>query len=328
MTIRGRDQISMAERTTPERYPIKAAPIPQTPVDCLVLVIAFNSEAHIVHLLDSLPSAAKGISIRTIVVDNGSTDNTLKLVRDYGSVHIVEAKCNLGYAGGINLGRRQSQHFSSLLVLNPDVVLQPASIRNMFDAIKDPGLGVVAPMLLGPDGRRQPSIRRRPTLLRAIGDGLFGSRVRRRPSCFSEIVWDAESYCHQHSIDWATGAALLISAACDRAVGPWDERFFLYSEETDYAARVQAADFRVDYLPTARACHSGGGSGQHSGLLALRAVSRVRYMEKHGGWIWPYRSALIVTELARSHKAAHRVALRVLLRRSTWSPLTESLRNS
>jgi hypothetical protein len=109
----------------------------------------------------------------------------------------------------------------------------------------------------------------------------------------------------------------LISAPCDRAVGRWDERFFLYSEETDYGARARAAGFRVEYMPTARARHRGGGSGQSSALLALNAVNRVRYMEKRRRLPRAYRAAVILHELLRCGDSGHRTALRFVLRRSS-----------
>ena len=57
----------------------------------------------------------------------------------------------------------------------------------------------------------------------------------------------------------ATGAALLMSAACDRAIGGWDERFFLYSEETDFAARARRCGYSIRYIPTARVSRESAG---------------------------------------------------------------------
>ena len=260
--------------------------------DCAVVIVTYNSGHCIAGLLESLPAAAPGLTLRAVVVDNGSSDDTVRVVRSSPGVTLVEAKANLGYAGGINAGRRAVGSYSALLVLNPDVVLEKGSITRMHAALSDPAVGVVVPALIDAEGRRFRSLRREPTLSRAIGEGLLGDHMGRRPGWLSEMVREDEAYQIPHSVDWATGAVFLIAAACNRKVGDWDERFFLYSEETDYAARDRAEGFRVEYLPAARAYHSGGASGQSSVLTALMAVNRIRYMEKHRGQTRAFRARI------------------------------------
>jgi GT2 family glycosyltransferase len=294
--------------------------------DCAVVIVTYNSGHCIAGLLESLPAAAPGLTLRAVVVDNGSSDDTVRVVRNHPGVTLVEPGKNLGYAGGINEGRRAAGGYSALLVLNPDVVLEKGSVTRMHAALSDPAVGVVVPALIDAEGRRFRSLRREPTLSRAIGEGLLGDRMGRRPGWLSEMVREDEAYQTSHSVDWATGAAFLIAAACDRRVGDWDERFFLYSEETDYAARARARGFRVEFLPAARAYHSGSGSGQSSALAALMAVNRIRYMEKRRGRARAFRAAVILGELARSRDPVHRVALRYLLHRSSWPALSDGMR--
>ena len=290
-------------------------------VDCAVVVVTYNSERYITGLLDSLRSASAGLMVRIVVVDNGSTDGTTQLLRDSTDIALVQADANRGYAAGINIGREHAGQYSSLLVLNPDIVVEAGALREMIAALDDPAVGVIFPMLLDPDGRRRLSLRRDPTLMRTIGEGLLGDRIGWRPDWLSEIVRSEKPYGHRHPVDWATGAAMLISASCDRMVGSWDERFFLYSEEVDFAARVRQAGFRLDYLPTARAWHRGGGSGQSDALMALMAVNRVRYAEKRARWPVLYRLAVTLSELLRCWDRGHRAALRAVLRRASWHDL-------
>jgi GT2 family glycosyltransferase len=296
------------------------------PVDCAVVVVTHNSARDIAGLLDSLPAAAGGLTVRVVVVDNASVDETVSLVRARPEVICIATGANLGYAGGINVGRRHAGESAALAVLNPDLVLEPGALRDMFAALDDPAVGMVVPMLLELDGRRYPSLRRTPTLSRAIGDGVFGGHFSHRPGWLSEMVRDAGAYRYRHAVDWAGGAAMLISAACDRAVGPWDERFFLYMEDVDYATRACAAGFRIDYVPEARVRHRGAGSGQSIALSALMAVNRVRYIEKHGGRVRAYRAAVILHELLRSADRGHRAALRAVTRPGTVSPLLSALK--
>jgi GT2 family glycosyltransferase len=293
----------------------------QAGVDCAVIIVTYNSARDILGLLESLPCAAADVTLQVVVVDNGSADATVELVSGRPDVMCVEVGANLGYAAGINIGRERVGDCASILVLNPDLVLEPGAIREMLGVLSDTSVGVVVPMLFDGDGHRCQSLRRRPTLARAIGDALFGHYFGRRPGWLSEVVRSKASYKQRHPVDWATGAAMLISADCDRSVGQWDERFFLYSEEVDYATRARAAGFRIEYLPTARARHRGGGSGQSADLVALMAVNRVRYMEKHRPRLRVYRAVVALHELLRSRDAAHRTALLAVIRRSRWPAL-------
>ena len=296
-------------------------------VDCGVVMVTYNSARHIEAALTSLKAAATGMTLRVVVVDNGSDDGTLALVRKHPDVICVEASANLGYAGGINVGREVAGDYDALLVLNPDVVLASGALREMFTALRYPSVGIVAPMLLDADGHCFPSLRREPTPMRAIGDGLLGRRLSWRPGCLSETVWNHADYLRPHAVDWATGAALLISSSCDCAVGRWDECFFLYSEEIDYAARARDAGFLIHYQPTARVWHSGGGSGHSDLLVALHAVNRIRYMEKRGQWPRFFRALVILHEALRFPKPNHRAALQAVTRRSSWQYIEKSLQS-
>ena len=296
--------------------------------DCAVVIVTYNSARHIGDLLASLPDAAAGLTMKVIVVDNGSRDDTVARIRAHSDVTCVEAGDNLGYSGGINVGRRHAGDYGALAVLNPDLVLDPGSLREMFGALGDRSVGVVVPMILNFEGRLELSLRREPTLLTEIGDALFAHHFRRAPARLTDLVGREREYGYRHVVDWASGAALLVSHACDRQVGAWDERFFLYMEEVDYAARVRAAGFRVMYEPLARVRHLGGGSSQSPLLVALMAVSRVRYFEKHGRRPRMLRAVVGLNQLLRSGKPNRRLALRTVARRSAWEPLIAGLKNS
>lgn len=121
---------------------------------------------------------------------------------------------------------------------------------------------------------------------------------------------------------------MMIASECDKQVGPWDERFFLYSEEIDYATRARGHGFKIEYLPTARVLHSGGGSGTSDELDALLAVNRIRYAEKWDHWPRVFRGIVIFHELMRAYRRKHRITLRILLQRSSWSDLILKLQGS
>jgi dTDP-4-amino-4,6-dideoxygalactose transaminase/GT2 family glycosyltransferase len=292
--------------------------------DCGIIIVSYNSGRHIDKLLDSLPAATRGLRTRCLVVDNDSDDDTSSIVRSRDHVLVTEAGRNLGYAGAINLGRSLIGPCSSLLILNPDLVLEPGAVVRLYRALDRPGAGVTVPTLLDREGGLYPSLRREPSLTRALGDALFGSRWPRRPGWLSDTIRDPAAYQRPGEVAWAGGAALLISAPCHDAVGDWDDgRFFLYSEETDFAARARRCGYRIRYVPAARARHEGGGSGRSPALGALMAVNRIRYYEKYHRRpaTCLFRALVALHHLGRFARPDHRVALRAVIQRSRWPAL-------
>ena len=296
---------------------------PDDKVECAIVIVTHNSARYIDSLLDSLPAATDGLSSRVVLVDNGSTDGTVGVVKRRPRINCVEAGGNLGYAGGINLGRSRAGDYAALAVLNPDLVLGAGALRHLFAALVEQQVGIAVPRLLNEDGTLYPSLRREPTLLRAMGEGLFGHHFGSRPGFLGESIYQPDAYEKGHPVDWAGGAAWMISAACDRAVGDWDERFFLYMEEVDFARRAREARFPIQYVPQAEVRHHGGGSGQSAALAALMAVNRVRYYRKHHGTVAaaPYWLVVVMHHALRSTSPEARFVLRNLVSRGARQEL-------
>jgi N-acetylglucosaminyl-diphospho-decaprenol L-rhamnosyltransferase len=293
-------------------------------VDCGIVVVSFNSADHIGHLLDSVPAAAQGLRVRCVVVDNDSRDATRAILGRRAEVTLIESESNLGYSGAINIGRGEALPCSCLLIVNPDLVLESGAIVELCNALHERSVGVAVPMVLDKDDRLFPTLRREPTVLRALGEALFGDRFPRRPGWLSESVRDPGSYREPRDVEWAGGAVMCVSSECHAAVGDWDEgRFFLYSEETDFAARARRHGFGIRYVPAARVRHEDGGSGRPSILDALASVNRVRYYEKYHGppASWLFRSAVALKHILRCWDPGDRLALRYVCRRSGWADL-------
>lgn len=237
------------------------------PVD--VVIVTYNSEHVVADLLDSLPAALAGTPARVLVVDNGSVDGTLQLLESRGDCRVVRAE-NRGYAAGLNRGVAELSGSGPILVLNPDVRLHPRAVATMVETLTGPGTGIVAPLVLDEDGRPTRSLRREPTLSRALGLGRVGTAT------MSEYVSDADSYRRPGTVDWALGAVLLMSRAAYDMVGGWDESFFLYSEETDFCLRARDHGLATRFTPDAVATHIGGASGTSAQIHAMQIVNRVR----------------------------------------------------
>lgn len=293
-----------------------------------VVVVAYNNAADLEGLLRTLRAEAAAVPLRLVVADNGSGDGTVERLSAIRDATVLMTGGNLGYAGGINAALRAVPPGEPVLVLNPDLELLPGCIAALLERMRTSGAGVVAPQILGFDGRPFRSLRREPSALRALGDALFGARWLGRPGWLSEEAGAVRDYRTARRVEWASGAALLISPDAVAALGDWDEDFFLYSEETEYQHRARGAGFEIWYEPAARVRHRQGASGASRELLALMAVNRVRYREKLVGArrALPYRAAVALHELLRSRSPEHRHALRAVLDRRSWERLPRATR--
>lgn len=281
--------------------------------DVAVVIVTYNSAHVIGKLLDSLPAALAGIEADVVVVDNASTDETLEVLKSRSDCRVI-CSTNVGYSAGINLGVREASATDAILVLNPDVIMSPESVRPLLEAVRHSGVGIAAPRTLAEDGSLHYSLRRTPTLLRAAG--LNWTRL----PIFSEFVTASRAYGVSHEFDWAAGAVLMVSRACHEALGGWDETFFLYSEDTQLCLDARRYGFRTRYVPQSVVVHLRGQSGTTSATHAMMVINRVRLYRRRKGTIaaWCYYCLCILSELswvARGHSRSW-FAIKVLLRPS------------
>ncbi len=245
------------------------------------------------------------------MVDNASVDDTCDVVARRADCRLLQAE-NLGYAAGINRGVSERPGASAYLVLNPDVRLAPGFARPALETLDLPGTGIVAPKVIRADGSLDLSLRREPTLLRALGLTKLGHPL------FAEHVTDPSDYDEPRVVDWALGAVLLVSGQCHRALGGWDESFFLYCEETDFCLRARDAGYLTRYDPRPQALHIGGQSGQDDRTHSLQIVNRVElFRRRHSApAVLAYWFLGILSELswlARGHSQS-KASLKALLR--------------
>jgi N-acetylglucosaminyl-diphospho-decaprenol L-rhamnosyltransferase len=281
--------------------------------DLAIVIVTYNSESVVTRLLDSLPAALGGLSAHVVVVDNGSHDRTAAVVAARNDCQLVQST-NTGYAGGINVGVRAAADVGAVLVLNADVVLGEDCVAPLLARLAQPNIGVVVPRVLNPDGSTHQSLRREPTFLRAVGLG------RTRVSVLSEYVTNPAAYEYPSAVDWALGAAMMISRACFDSLGGWDSSYFLYSEETDFCLRAEDSGWLTWYEPASRVMHVGGDSGRDDETHVMQIINRVRlYSRRHrAAGAFAYYCMTVLSELswiARGHRQS-RAAVRALLKPS------------
>lgn len=239
-------------------------------------------------------------TLEVIVVDNASSDDAVARVEmEFPWVNLVVSERNLGFTAGNNLGYAASDG-RFVYFLNPDteVVVNERgddSLWTLYSAIcRDETVGMVGPRLRYANGMTQESTRRFPTPMTGFFESTWLGRL------WPGNPWSRRMHMadwrvdFRHDVDWIVGAAMLARRAVLEDVrmgeyaGPFDEGFFMYSEELDLCRRIKLAGWRVVYVPEALIIHYEGQSSDQ--VVAARHIhfntSKVRYYRKVFGDRW------------------------------------------
>ncbi|SDU84319.1 Glycosyltransferase, GT2 family [Microlunatus sagamiharensis] len=285
-----------------------------------VVVVLYNSAPLLPDLVESLPAGLTGVDFELVGVDNASPDSSVETLLELAPwATVVRTGRNGGYAAGINAGVAAARPHDAVLVLNSDVRLRPGCVAALLEGLQRTGAGIAVPRLLDADGALIDSLRREPTVLRAIGDAVLGAQRAGRFATLGENVTDLDAYGRAQRSDWAEGSTQLISRECWETCGPWDESFFLYCEETEFDLRARDLGFSTWLVPEAQAVHLEGGSGLSDRLWVLQVTNRVRLFRRRHGRVAVdlYWAATLLREATRAMlgRSNSRAATRALLRR-------------
>jgi GT2 family glycosyltransferase len=241
-----------------------------------VVVVTYDSAAWIERCLASVAEHER------IVVDNGSSDGTVALVRErFPDVRVLEGP-NVGFGAGMNAGMRvaSGRYF---LVLNADAwAVGDAVERLVAFAEAHPRAAVVGPRLRFPDGRLQRSARAFPTPWRLATEYLFLRKLGPRTRVFNAFYEGPFEHDRAREVDWLFGPCLLVRRAATDEVGLFDEDYFMFSEEVDWCWRFRRAGWQVWFTPDAEFVHVGGAA--HGGALHVEYLrGHLRFLAKHRG---------------------------------------------
>jgi len=272
------------------------------------------------------PISQSPVTLEVIVVDNASHDDTpAQIAAHFPWVRVIASDQNLGFTGGNNRGYAASRG-RFVYFLNPDtelaegaresggagessptndaqsplsnlqspaLPLSPSPLLPLYAAISgDPTIGIIGPQLRYADGWPQPSARRFPTPLTGFFESTWLGRAwPSNPWARNLLMADCPPD-RRSNVDWLVGAALLCRREALAAVatpdGPFDERFFMYSEEMDLCRRIKQAGWRIVYEPAARVIHHEGKSSEQVSTQRhiLFNTSKVYYWRKWFGPRW------------------------------------------
>jgi len=224
-------------------------------IDLSVIIVSYNTKKLLGECLESVfQSQGPKFQIEVTVVDNGSTDGSMEMVRrKYKAVKVIENEKNLGFAKAVNQGFKQSQG-RNLLLLNSDAEIQPQALEKLFEFEKKVGPAIIGAKMLNPDGTVQASVFNLPTAKRAVEEFWFG-----KDKAFSKY---APAWEKPVAVEAVSGGAMLISGAIIKKIGLFDERYFMYYEDLDFCRRAKKAGYKIWYLPEATVIHYHGASGR------------------------------------------------------------------
>lgn len=253
--------------------------------DLAVVIVTYHSSEHIGGALRSLPTARLAT---TVVVDNASTDDTVVVAEAVGdpAVTVVRNEHNVGFGAGNNVGLRAAPPTRWIAFVNPDAVVTAetlAALVTYLDA--HPSAALVAPRLTK-SGAPISSAGRLPTVA-----GLLRSQLPNPVRLLFPERRHPPTYDRSGPVGQVEGACMVADRAALEAIGGFDERYFLFFEESDLAKRLAAAGRTVDLVATVFAEHAVGASRRRESLGSLPhyVTSAVRYLDR-----WHGRRSVVV----------------------------------
>jgi hypothetical protein len=226
--------------------------------DVAVAVISFNTRDI---LRDCLATVMAESPREVVVVDNGSTDGSIEMVRqEFPAVRLVVDESNPGYGAACNRAVAECSA-AYVLLLNSDTLLRRGTLSALLDYMEGhPRAAMAGPRLLNRDGSLQPSCFAFPSATFLVVEHsslrpLAGAIPPMRRHFF--IGWPHDE---ARAVPWVMGAALVIRRSAYEPVGGFDPTFHMYCEEVDLAYRLAKAGWETHFAPVADVTHLGGAS--------------------------------------------------------------------
>ncbi len=250
--------------------------------DLSVIIVNTNNKSVIGKCLDSVYEFTKDLDFEVIVVDNGSTDGSLEMLRsDYPRIRLMEAGANLGFSKANNVGMRVAEG-RAVILLNSDTELRENSLKQLHDYLfSGEKIGACGGTLIYPGGAPQFSYGCYPSFPRMVWNtvsGFLRIKASRRERAIIPL-----GVTKPIKVEYICGADLMMKKSVLDDVGLLDERFFVYFEETDLCCRIAASRKEIWFLPDVKIVHHIEGSFRERKKMReiIFFTSMFKYLDKH-----------------------------------------------
>ncbi|MGA2968106.1 MAG: glycosyltransferase family 2 protein [Candidatus Levyibacteriota bacterium] len=233
-------------------------------MDLSIIIVSYNTKEFLNGCLESIYQTTKNINFEVIVVDNASSDGTVKALRKLKNenLNLIENKKNLGFSKANNLGVKKASG-RYLLFLNPDIVVHPETLQGMvqfMDQHQDSGAATCK--LLLPNGKVDDASHRGfPTPWNSFCHFLGLAKIFGKTKLFGGYNLEYLDLAKTHQIDALAGAFMLVRKKAGEEAGWWDEDYFFYGEDLDFCLMLEQNGWKIYYVPEYSALHYKGVSG-------------------------------------------------------------------
>jgi GT2 family glycosyltransferase len=247
-------------------------------LDLSIIIVNWNTKQLLLDCIASIYGTVKRSSFEIIVVDNASSDDSVKSVsRAYPDVRTIVNTKNLGFSKANNLALKQMQGRYAV-ILNSDTILKDSVFDDMMLFMENnPDVGICGPQLLNSDDSVQRSIGDFPVLLTEF----MSKRLVRLlfPKTYNRAFHTRKTVFQKKSkVDVILGACMMVRKRAIESTGVMDEEYFFFYEETDWCYRMHNNGWRIYYLPEVKIYHLGGQSRKEINLRARAESWRSRYL--------------------------------------------------
>ncbi|MFA6598825.1 MAG: glycosyltransferase [Ignavibacteriaceae bacterium] len=237
-------------------------------MDLSIIIVNYNVKEFLQNLLTSLFKAVTNLSSEIIVVDNGSDDGSVELLREkFPQVTLIANKDNLGFSKANNLGLKIAKG-KFILLLNPDTIVQEDTFEKLIEFFKaHQDAGMTGCKILNPDGTLQLACRRSfpgPWTSFCKVSGLSSMFPNSRLFARYNLTYMDENQSYE--VDAISGSFMMVRREVFEKIGGLDEQFFMYGEDLDWCYRVQKAGWKVYYVHDTTIIHYKGESTKRSSL--------------------------------------------------------------
>ena len=241
--------------------------------------------------LASVKSGAEGLEFEHFVSDNGSTDDTVAMIKkEFPNVKVIENGKNLGFGGANNTAFRQSTG-EFVLFLNPDNVVRPGSLKILYEyMLAHPKVGIVGPKLVDQFGKlNQDALPRRfPKLLDQVCVLLKVGRIL--PACLKKYLYSDLDFNQKQAVDSVRGSFMSVRRALLNKLGwGFDPRYFIWFDDADLCREAWTNGYKVVYNPSVECIDYVGQTFRNIPSVQKQkwfTESMVKYFRKWEGWKW------------------------------------------